>query len=141
MSPATQYPTVMLKPPSGLLYDKRGEGWELVEDADLIGNETLEFANVLEGEEQWVHGETLLTREKKFGRAGQRHLERLQSQVADIPPELDDKYLLGTGTVWRFRGVLLVPCLSPRYGGERSLGVFFLDRGFDRRGVSVRLRK
>ena len=106
-----QYPTVILKPPLGFVNDKRTEGWQLIEDTDFIGDETLELAGFLEKDETYVSGEVMLERSKKNPRTGQRHAEQLLAQQKNIPSEWRTRYLMFMGTVWQYSDCLYVPCL------------------------------
>ncbi len=137
MTKTTQYPTVALKPPSGFVNDMRlTDNWELIEDVEFTGEETLELAEFLEKGEPSVRGDVMLERSKKNPRASQRHAERLLAQQKDIPKEWRKFYLVFTGTVWRDSGVRLVmACLNWDDGREEcflywgSLGAYYLSSG------------
>lgn len=139
MSKATTLPVVTLRPPSGLVNDRRKDGWELLEDAPVIGEPTLELAEFLRDGEEYVRGDVMFARAVELGnRAGQQHAERLLAQQGDIPEEWRQYYLPFTGTKWRDSdGDLFVPYLGWDSDGRRWL----LDwgrLGFDW-GRSVRL--
>ncbi len=106
-------PTVKLTLPTGFQNDKTKEGWELLEDVPLTGDEELELAEFLREGENSVLGEVMFERAVKLGnRAGQRHAERLLSQANLIPKEWRDFYLVFPGTKWRDSdGFLVVPFL------------------------------
>ncbi|TAL49005.1 hypothetical protein EPN83_01905 [Patescibacteria group bacterium] len=115
----TQYPTVKLVVPTDLRFDKRKDGWELVEDVPLVGEPTLGLVEFLREGESWVKGDVMLERAKDIGnRAGQRHAEHLLSQQETIPEEYRRYFLAFPGTVWRDPdGGLSVTCLD--WGGGR----------------------
>lgn len=130
--------TVTLKP-LPFRFDKRRDGWKLMEDAGLgKGEFKLKLGEFFHGED-YVVGHTMLEREKAAGdRAGQQHAERLMDQWDDIPVDWPE-FLVFTGTVWRIRSLLCVPVLRREYC--RELGFVALDDNFNRRYGSVRLCK
>ena len=97
-----QYPTVQLRTPTGFVYDKRKDGWELVENVELVGEPILGLAEFLQPGEDSVNGEVMVERAKALGNcAGQLHAERLLAQQQDIPKEYRQFYLVFPGTSWR----------------------------------------
>lgn len=138
-------PTMTLKPPSGFIYDKRKEKWELLEEGCQVeGEPVLELAGfLLEGEDR-VIGQVMRTRSLEMGgRTGQHHAERMLAQAKDIPTEWRQFYLVFPDTFWRDPdGGLYVPCLD--WGDDEwVLGfgcVGFGRGGWGGRGRVVRLR-
>lgn len=114
MSKIITLPTVILKPASTFRYDKRKDGWKLIENVELGNNElTLQFNEFLKEGESCVKGTIMMDRAKGMGSlAGQLHAERLLDQQESIPKELRNFYLVFAGTVWRDPdGDLRVPYL------------------------------
>lgn len=114
---ATALPIMTLKPPSGFVYNKRPEGWKLLEEGCQVeGDPALELASFLLKGEYRVNGEVMRTRSLEMGgRTGQHHAERVLSQAEDIPTEWRQFYLVFPDTLWwRSDGGLCVPCLLRR---------------------------
>ena len=112
-------PTVVLRPPAGLINDKRKYGWDLLEDTPIEGegSQELEFVEFLRDGEDYVKGDVMFERAVELGnRAGQQHAERLLAQQKSIPNELRKFHLVFPGTKWRdsggHPGYLFVPCLN-----------------------------
>jgi len=134
--------TVTLKPSHGFEFDKAKDGWELVENVECLGTETLELAEFLHKGESYVGGDTMLARAKDHGnRAGQLHAEQLLRQQDEIPAEWREYYLVFSGTIWRHpHGNLCVPCLY--WTGRRwFLDWAWLECSWGRRGRLVRFCK
>ncbi|MBI2098969.1 hypothetical protein HYT45_00975 [Candidatus Uhrbacteria bacterium] len=109
---------IVLSLPTDLIYDKRKDGWTLLEDAPLVGTPILELAEFLRDSESYVNGEVMLSRAKELGNlAGQRHAERMLACASQIPESWRSFYLVFPGTVWR--------------GGSGGRGVPYLDWGGD----------
>lgn len=143
MSKIIALPTVLLKTTSTFRYDKRKDGWKLVENVELGDGElTLQFDEFLKEGEDYVKGTIMMDRAKGMGNlAGQLHAERMLEQQENIPKELRKFYLVFTGTVWRDPdGDLFVPYLY-WYGDEWILNFYWLDNGFYSYGRLARLRK
>ena len=137
---ATTFPTVTLRPPSGLVNDRRKDGWELLEDVPVEGEPTLELAEFLRDGETSVRGTVMFDRAVELGnRAGQQHAERLLAQQQDIPEEWRQHYLVFPGTKWgRSDGRLVVPCLGWYSDGRRWILIWrCLDVGWGRNGRLV----
>lgn len=102
MTEITTLPTVQLKSFTGLVNDKRSEGWELLEDTNLQGDPILELLEFLEDGETFVISDIMFDRAIKFGknRAGQQHAERLLTQQHEIPEEWRKFDLVFPGTKW-----------------------------------------
>lgn len=97
-------PRMTLLPPTGLIYDKRLQGWELLEEGPKVEGETiLDFFGFIRDGEVSVNGQTVLARAAEMDGAecGQHHLEHVLRQVHRIPAELQDYYLVATGTKWK----------------------------------------
>lgn len=115
MTEITPLPTMQLKPFTGLINDKRSEGWELLEDVDVQGNPILELVEFLGKGENQVIGKSMFDRAVKIGnRAGQQHAERLLTQQHEIPEEWRKFYLVFPGTKWHYPSNVspIVPVLT-----------------------------
>jgi hypothetical protein len=143
MSKITTLPTVVLRPVSTFRYDKREDGWELVENVELSDKKlTLQFDEFLKRDESYVKGTIMMDRAKGMGSlAGQLHAERLLDQQESIPKELRNFYFVFTGTVWcNPDGDLHVPYLY--WNGVKWILIFdCLDDGFDSSNRLARLSK
>lgn len=105
MNTTATLPTVQLKPPVGLVNDKREDGWELLEDTDVQGEPILELAEFLKKGETSVIGDVMFDRAVELdNRASQQHAERLLAQQDSIPEEWRKFYLVFPGTKWRHSG-------------------------------------
>ncbi|HEY4493382.1 MAG TPA: hypothetical protein VJB98_02080 [Candidatus Paceibacterota bacterium] len=133
-----KYPTVQLPPLTNFVYDKTLDGWELIEDVPLVGNERLEIIDVTEIGENFLVGDEFLGRAKKIGRcAGQRHAEQLSTHIGvpenwelRIPASWGGFHLLFfPGTVWKEKdGSLYIPSIHISGGFEFSyLGFGYSD--------------
>ena len=102
-------------------YDKRKDGWELMEDVPFpgTGEATFVLAEFLKDDESAVRGDVMVARAKEMGgMTGQWHAEQLLTRENDIPEEWREFYLVFPGTVWRDpRGDHDIPCL--RWNGDR----------------------
>lgn len=134
--------TVTLSNPTSLINDKREDGWKLIEDVPLEGTPTLELVEFRKDGEDYVNGETMLSRAKELGNmAGQRHAERLLSMASQIPKSWRDFYLVFPGTVWQDTdGNRNVPYLYWS-GGEWNLDWSWLSSDWSRDYRVVRLGK
>lgn len=134
--------SVILKPQTDFRFDKRKNGWELIENVLLADNQEnkLFLHSFLNEGENYVSGEKMLKRAKKMGDlAGQLHAERILTQADTIPDEWKKYFLLFPGTVWRGSdGDLRVPYLGWR-GGEWCLLFGWLVSGFRSHCRLVRL--
>ncbi len=93
---------IILSLPTDFVYDKRQDGWKLLEDVPLVGTPTLELAEFLRDGESYVKGEVMLSRAKELGNmASQRHAERMLACAGQIPESWRDFYLVFPGTVWQ----------------------------------------
>lgn len=131
---ATALPSVILKPPTGFVHDKRSENWELLEEGPQVqeGEPVLDFYGFLRDGETDVNGETVLARalEMEGEETGQHHLERLLAQAASIPVELQKFCLVATGTKWRHPGgYVCVPYLR-FFVDEWVLGFLCVGGGY-----------
>lgn len=116
-------------------YDKRKDGWELMEGVPMkigTGETTFELAEFLHKGEERVNGDVMMARAKELGGITDQHYaELLLARQAEIPEEWRNFYLVFPGTVWRDpRGDHDVPCL--RWNGDRwYLHWFWLVGGWD----------
>ena len=106
MVAASQLPTMNLNSPSGFRFNKRLNGWKLLEDTPLEGNPQLSLSSFLEDDEIRVYGETMVERsenaENQLGKcAGQHHLEAMLDHPEDIPAEWRKFCLVAPRTKWR----------------------------------------
>lgn len=123
--------TVTLRAPSAFVYDKLKDGWDNVENVELVGDPTLELAEFLKEDEFYVSGYAIRERAKAMnGLTGQLHAERLLGQQETIPNEWRQFYLLFPGTVWHYSdGDMCIPYLG--WDGSRwYLDWCWLDNGF-----------
>lgn len=138
--------SVILKPPTGLVYDQRSEGWELLEEGPQVqGEPVLDFYALAQEGEIYVTGQTFFSRVQTMEgtETSQYYLERLLDQAGSIPAELRPYKLLATGTRWRSSdGQLYVPCLH-WIGSAWALFFYTVDtaRWHDIGCVVVRVRK
>lgn len=119
MSPMA-LPGMKLQTPTGLIYDKRKDGWTLTKEGDkVVGEPDLEFVSFLRDGENAIVGTVMVERAIAMeGLTSQYHAERMLHQQDQIPPELRPFYLVFAGTEWRHSGgKLYVPCLGWR--GDR----------------------
>ena len=102
---STSQPAVTLKPSSEFRFDKRRDGWKLVVNTPIEGEEpTLTLTAEFLKKDRSVKGSVMLERSnamKKGKNAGQLHAERLLEQQNTIPKEWRDYKLEFAGTVWR----------------------------------------
>lgn len=114
-------PCMTLLAPTGLIYDKRKQGWKLLEEGPKVeGESTLTFLGFVREGEVCVNGQTVLARtaEMDGSESGQHHLEHLLRQAHRIPAELRPYYLVATGTKWENSdGGVCIPHL--RFVGDR----------------------
>ena len=128
---------MVLPLPSGLVHDRRKDGWTLLEDTPLVGTSTLELVEF----DPYVNGNTILERAKELGdMAGQRHAERMLACAGKIPGSWRDVHLVFPGTVWQdaYGSHRSVPCLSRR-GVEWGLHFGWFDNYWNRYCRLVRL--
>lgn len=126
------------------VYDKRKDGWELVEDVDFsaVNPAGLELAPFLKAGENSIGGQEMVRRARELrANLGQRHAEYLLEHQSDIPAEFRKYYLVFTETIWRHPGGRLdVACLRWR-GGQWVLSFRWLGRGWRSRGRLPRPRE
>ena len=85
-------------------YDKREEGWKLLEDVEFgfIDISNLELVPFLNYDENFVNGEEAVLRSRRLkANLGQRHAEYLLEHQDKIPHEFRKYVLVFTGTIWR----------------------------------------
>lgn len=86
-------------------YDKRKDGWKLLEDVDFspIDPTKMELVPILKANESSIGGEEMVrrAREELHVNLGQRHAEFLIEHQAEIPKEFRKYYIIFTGTIWR----------------------------------------
>lgn len=114
-------PRMVLKPPTGFIYDKRSERWELLEEGPKVeGEPILDFLGFLREGEDYVNGHAVLARslEMSGSESGQHHLERMLQQDVNIPLELRSYYLVATGTRWRRPGGKVCLAYLNFFGGK-----------------------
>ncbi|MEK9134733.1 MAG: hypothetical protein AAB451_00275 [Patescibacteria group bacterium] len=96
-------------------YDKRKDGWKLVEDVDFtpIDPAKLDFISFLKPGEGSIGGNEMVRRARELhANFGQRHAEYLLEHQREIPQEFRKYYIVFTGTIWRIPdGGLSVACL------------------------------
>lgn len=89
-------------------YDKRRDGWEMVEDVKftLIDPANLELISILKPGEQYIGGEEAVRRARTdlHSNLDQRQAEYLLEHQHEIPEEFRKYYLVFTGTIWRSPG-------------------------------------
>jgi hypothetical protein len=127
------------------IYDKRKDGWELVEDVDFspIDISKLELIPFLKAGENYINGEEMVRRastEFKIN-LGQRHAEYLLKHQDEIPKEFREFYPVFTGTIWRSpfgdRSVAYLYWLGERW----CLSFDWLDNGWNSSDRLPRLRE
>lgn len=93
---------IVLSAPTDFIYDKRLDGWKLLADVPLEGNQTLELAEFLRDGKPYVNGEVMLSRAMELGNmAGQCHAERVLGLAGKIPESWRVFVLVFPGTVWQ----------------------------------------
>lgn len=112
-----------------LRYDKRRDGWTLLEHAPrrIVSVTGLELVPFLRLGESTIRGYDLIGRARYEFDAdlGQEDAEFILEHQEEIPEEFRQFYLPFTATVWRYPdGALYVPCLF--WGGGRWCLDFFL---------------
>ncbi|MBI5221678.1 MAG: hypothetical protein HY979_02650 [Candidatus Magasanikbacteria bacterium] len=112
--------------------------WEVLEDVEPTADldvSKLTFKSVLQGDEDWVNGDTMRGRAVTFkGNYGLSDAPQFLAQQAKIPVDLRDKYILLPGTKLRGPcGLLRVPCFYWR-GDRWVLNFFWLGNDFRGRG-------
>jgi hypothetical protein len=113
----TNFPVMHLGVFSGLILDRRKDGWTLLEDTHASDNQTINLHKPFMGDEVEINGGVILERVKGRNLAGQQHAERLLAQHMRLPEEWRGKLILFLGTSWEaFSGSRLVPCLVFRGG-------------------------
>lgn len=131
-------------PADSFLFDKRKQGWKLLEDASrrIESVSNIEPVSLLIDGENYAGGEEMVRRARveldcNFG---QHDAEWMLTHQADIPKELRAFMLVFTGTVWqRPGGDRYVSCLVFR-GGRWGLGFFWFGSGFGSGSRLVRPR-
>ncbi len=124
-------------------YDKRKDGWELVEDVGLeptIAPNKLQLVSFLKEGESSIGFKELIrrAREELHANLGQSHAEYLLEHQKEIPKDFRKHYLVFSGTIWCGRdGVRYVPYLY-WYGRHWNLLFRWLYYDFD--GYSRLLR-
>ncbi len=124
-------------------YDKRKEGWMLLENIPRRLNSTIDSVSFLKWKETSVNGEEMVRRARVELDAnyGQEDAEWVLEHQDKIPVELRKFYLVFPATVWQgVYGCRRVPCLS--WDGVRwYLRFGWLDSGWRSRGRLVSPRK
>lgn len=132
-----------LCPAVNFRFDKRQDGWKLLENTPrrLIST-NIEGISFLKGKESSINGEEMVCRAVKLdANFGQEDAEYLLEHQDEIPTELRGLYLVFSGTIWRGAfGFRYVPYLGWD-DGRWVLGFYWLDVGWDSRGRLVRPRK
>ncbi|MBI4117137.1 MAG: hypothetical protein HY451_00375 [Parcubacteria group bacterium] len=110
-------------------FDKRKDGWTLLENAPRRISGVIDAVPFLENGEPSVKGEVMATRAIKLNaNYGQEDAEWLLENQDKISVELRNFVLVFTATVWRDPdGRRFVPCLD-WFGGRWFLRFFWLDR-------------
>jgi hypothetical protein len=126
-------------------YDKRENGWTLLEDIEFspIKPTELEFVSFQKPGESYINGEEMVRRARTELRAnlGQRHAEYLLKHQQEIPVEFRKCYLVFTGTVWRsLDGNRSIACLD-WCSGQWALDFYRLGGDWSSRGRLVRPRE
>ncbi|MDP2669192.1 MAG: hypothetical protein Q8P07_05155 [bacterium] len=134
-----------------LKYDRREDGWKLVEHIalSLKSFADLELSPILKEREHYVRGVEILERAEDLGpRLGQEDAEWILERKEEIPESLKPFEILFTGTVWlELRGgTLTVPSLwfgREKYGlpDEWQLSFAGLHRPHHNSGLLVQPHK
>ena len=127
-------------PKPNLRFDKRKDGWELLEHAPrrIVSVADLEPVPFLRQDESSIRGYDLIGRARYEldANLGQEDAEFILEHEAETPESLQSFYLVCTATIWRSPGGgLRVACLYCR-GGRWTLRWGWLERDF---GLGVRL--
>lgn len=127
------------------VYDKRKDGWKLVEAGEPLiipvsGEFKFELVEILEPNENPISGDEMRRRATtKKASLGQHEAELLEKNREVIPKDWRNYFLLFPKTVWRGpSGDLGVPCLA-RSGGRWYLYFYWLRNGVNSYYRLVRL--
>ena len=130
---------------SPFVFDKRKDGWELIEDVIFSPFDVpkMELVSFLEQGENRINGKEMVRRARTELNAnlGQRHAEYLLEHQSEIPKEFQKFYLVFMGTIWRGpSGDRVVTYLL--WDGERwCLHFDWLGHGWGSDGRLLRLRE